>query len=234
MGYKVSFSNSNWEDSSNSNLQDTSNNPISNRDQQPQSGDNTNNTQANNNLNTSTERPTISRPKSTIWYVVIPYTQGLAESFKNICGKYGIQTYFKGNTTIKQVLMKPKDQDPKDKKSGIIYSFKCNHIACDEEYIGETSRTLGERYMKHLKQPSPIHAHIQQTGHNNTDTSFNIIGREDQGLARTIKESIYMKENNSTLNCNIGEYNLSHVWDRVLFNIPGLKLGSSQQPSTQT
>ena len=48
--------------------------------------------------------------------MVIPYTQGLAEHFKNIYGKYGTQTYIKGNTTIKQVLMKPKDQDPKDKK----------------------------------------------------------------------------------------------------------------------
>ena len=44
--------------------------------------------------------------------MVIPYTQWLVKSFKNTCGKYGIQTYFKGNTTIKQVLIKPKDQDP--------------------------------------------------------------------------------------------------------------------------
>ena len=94
--------------------------------------------------------------------------------------------------------MKPKDQDPKDKKSWLIYSFQCNHIACDEEYIVETSRNLGERYMEHLKQPSPIHVHIQQTGHNNTDTSFNIIDREDQGLARTIKESIYIRVSNPT------------------------------------
>ena len=139
------FLNSNWEDSSNNNLQDTSNNPTSNRDQQPQPGDNTNNSQASNNLNTSTERTTISRPRSTVGYLVIPYTQGLTESFQNTCGKYGLQTYFKGNTTIKQVLMKPKDQDPKDKKRGVIYSFQYNHIACNEEYIGETSRTLGER-----------------------------------------------------------------------------------------
>ena len=130
--------------------------------------------------------------------------------------------------------MKPKDQDPKDKQSRVIYSFQYNHIACDEEYIGETWRTLGERYMEYLKQPSPIHWHIQQTGHNTTDTSFKIIGREDQGLARTIKESIYIRVNNPTLNCNIGKYILSHIWDRVLFNTPGLKLGSSQQPSAQT
>ena len=112
------FLNSNQEDSSNNNLQDTHNNLTSNRYQQPQPEDNTNNSQANNNLNTSTERTTISIPKSTVGYVIIPYTQRLAESFKNICGKCGIQTYFKGNTTIKQVLMKPNDQDPKDKKVG--------------------------------------------------------------------------------------------------------------------
>ena len=167
-------------------------------------------------------------------YVVIPYTQGLVENFKNTCGKYGIQTYFKGNTTIKQVLMKPKDQDPKDKKKGVIYSFQCKCIACNEEYVRETVRTLGERCKEHLKQPSPIHAHIKHIGHNTTETSFNIIGREDQGLARTIKESIYIRVNNLTLNQNIGKYNISYIWDRILFNTPGLKLGSSKQPSTQT
>ena len=87
-------------------------------DQQTQTGDNNNSAQANNNPNASTVTTTISRPKSTIGYVVIPYTQGLAEGFKNTCGKYGIQTYFKGNTTIKQVLMKPKDQDPRTRKVG--------------------------------------------------------------------------------------------------------------------
>ena len=142
---------------------------------------NRNQSQANNNQGTSTTPITSSRPKSTVGQVVIPYTKGLVESFKHICGKYGIQVHFKGNTTIKQVLMKPKDQDPKEKKSRVIYSSQCNHIACDEEYIGETARTIGERCKEHLKQPSPIHAHIQQTGHSITDTSFNIIGREAQG-----------------------------------------------------
>ena len=29
-------------------------------------------------------------------HIVIPYTQGLCESIKRICGRYGIQTHFKG------------------------------------------------------------------------------------------------------------------------------------------
>ena len=130
--------------------------------------------------------------------------------------------------------MKPKDQDPKEKKSGVIESFQCNHLAYDEGYIGETARTLGERSKEHLKQPSPIHVHIQQTGHTIRDNSFNIIGREDWGQARIINESIFIRVNTPALNQNIGKYNLGHIWDRVLFNTPGLKFGSSHQSSGQT
>ena len=112
--------NSNQEDSGNNNLQHTGNNTTNSMEQPTQSGDNNNQVQANNNPSASTVPTTTSRTNSTVGYAVMPYTQGLAEHFKNICGKYGIQTYFKGNTTIKQVLMKPKDQDPKDKKWGTL------------------------------------------------------------------------------------------------------------------
>ena len=124
---------------------------------------------------------------------------------------YGIKTYFKGNTTIKQTLMKPKDQNPKDNRSGVIYIYKCQDIICMDEYIGETSRSLGERHKEHLKGPSPIHAHIQCTGHDTSSDYFNIIGREDRDLARTIKEAIYIRVNNPSLNRNVGKYHLSHL-----------------------
>ena len=127
--------------------------------------------------------------------------------------------------------MRHKDQDPKDSRSGVIYSYKCDDITCREEYIGETARSLGEGYKEHLKQPFPILVHIPHTGHNTTTNNFSIIGREDRDKARTIKEAIYIRVNNPTLNRNVGKYNLSHLWDRVLFNIPGLKIGSSQYPS---
>ena len=39
-----------------------------------------------------------------------------------------------------------------------------------------------------------------------------------------IKESIYMRVNNPSLNNNIGKFNLSHIWDRVLLNTNGLSL----------
>ena len=110
---------------------------------------NTNNNQAqptNGQESSSTHTTGTRSNQNYVGQVVIPYTEGTAEGFKNLCGKYGIQVHFKGNTTIKRLLMKPKDQDPKGKKSGIIYSYQCTNIASNEEYIGETSRTLGERH----------------------------------------------------------------------------------------
>ena len=141
--------NNNWEDTN-------SNNPT-----------NKNNTSDNNNSNTNNnnqaKNPTINRQanKATIGHIVISYTKGIAESIKQTCSKYGIHVHFNGNTTIKQVLMKPKDWDPKDSKSGLIYSNQCHHLDCDEEYIGEISRKLGGRRREHLKQPSSIHSHSQ-------------------------------------------------------------------------
>ena len=51
--------------------------------------------------------------------------------------------------------MKPKDQDPRDNKSGVIYSYQCNHLDCNEEYIGETSRTLGKEERNILNSLHP-------------------------------------------------------------------------------
>ena len=157
-------------------------------------------------------------------HIVIPYTQGLCESIKKICGRYGIQTHFKGGRTIKNLLVSPKDKDPMVNQSGAIYWYQCGDQACDDEYIGETSRTFGERYKEHLKAPSAIHHHSNQTGHPTNHNNFQIIGREGHNLARNIKESIYIRVNNPTLNNNIGKFNLSHIWDRVLLNTTGLTL----------
>ena len=130
--------------------------------------------------------------------------------------------------TLRQLLVKPKDQDPKEKKSGVIYSYQYGEIACKEDYIGETSRTLRGRYRKHLNEPSPIHVDSLQFGQNSTPHNFSILEREDQGLTRTIKEAVYIRVNNPTLNRNIGKLSLDHIWDRVLLNTPGLKKSPPQ------
>ena len=157
-------------------------------------------------------------------YMVLPYVRDLSESMKNICSRYGVQVHYKGGNTIKGHLMTPKDIDHITKKSGIIYRFKCQKVDCDDEYIGESSRTFGERLKELQKAPSPIHDHHNITGHDITIQNFSIVGREDHNLIRAIKEAIYIRVNNPPLNRNIGKYHLPHIWDEVLNNIPELKL----------
>ena len=70
-------------------------------------------------------------------YIVIPYTQGLCESVKKICGRYGIQTHFKGGSTIRSFLVSPKDKDPMVNQSGAIYWYQCGDLGCDDEYLGK-------------------------------------------------------------------------------------------------
>ena len=103
------------------------------------------------NKNTNTNNSNQSQKP----YMVVPYHKGVSESLKKTCNKHGIQVYFKGGKTIKSLLMVPKDQDPILKKSGVIYRFKCGRVDCDEEYIGESSRTFAERFREHQKAPSP-------------------------------------------------------------------------------
>ena len=66
-------------------------------------------------------------------YIVVPYYQGLSESIKRTCSKYGVQVHLNGGVTIKNLLVAPKDQDPMLKKSGVIYIYKCDRVDCVAE-----------------------------------------------------------------------------------------------------
>ena len=52
--------------------------------------------------------PAATKEVKSKGHIVIPYTQGLCESIKRICGRYGIQTHFKGGSTIKNLLVSPR------------------------------------------------------------------------------------------------------------------------------
>ena len=122
--------------------------------------------------------------------MVVPYVIGLTESLKHVCRKHGVQVYCKGGNTIQSLWMAPKDKDPITKKSGIIYRYKYNRVESDDEYVGESSRTFGERFREHLKTPFPMYGHFNITGYSTIFDNFSIVGREDQNLIRAIKDPI--------------------------------------------
>ena len=152
-------------------------------------------------------------------YIVVQYVQGMIESCKNICSKHGIEIYFKGVNTFKEVLLHPKDRDTILQKSGVVYRFKCGRVDC-KKYIGESGKTFAERFREHMRAPSPIHDLHNITGHALSPDNFSIVGREDQSIARAIKEAIVIRVTDPSLNRNIGKYQLPHIWDEVLVKSP--------------
>ena len=97
--------------------------------------------------------------------MVVPYTKGLSKSFKNISVKVGIQVHFKGDHTIRSILVTPKNKDNSTQKNGVIYRYRCDRLGYDEGYIGESARTSGKRLKEHLRVPSPIYDHAHTSGH---------------------------------------------------------------------
>ena len=49
------------------------------------------------------------------------------------------------------------------------------------------------------------------TGHDISVEHFNIVGREENILKRAIKEALYIRVNNPSLNRNAGKYHLPHI-----------------------
>ena len=140
------------------------------------------------------------------------------------CSKAGVQAHFKGANTAKELLVAPKDKDNIIQKGEVIYMYRCDQPSCNMEYIEETGRCFGERYKEHLRPPSPIFDHFQTTGDNITSDNFSIVDRESQGFTRTIKESMFNRVNDPSLNRNLGKYQLHHIWHEVLQDMRVLHL----------
>ena len=82
-----------------------------------------------------------------------------------------------------------------------------------------------ERDIKNISRPPPLSMTIITiSGHNISLNNFSIVGMEEKNLSRLIKESMFIRVNNPSLNKDIGKYHLPHIWDEVLINNIELKL----------
>ena len=71
-----------------------------------------------NNKGTTVTQPTTNEVK-TKGHIVIHYTQGLCESMKKICGRYGIQTHFKGRVPLRTYWSPPRTKTQWSAKVGL-------------------------------------------------------------------------------------------------------------------
>ena len=148
-----------------------------------------------------------------------PYFPGLSESFKQLFRYTPVQVCFRGQKTIKSLLMHPKDKVDPSLKKDIIYQWSCTKPNCKSSYIGETSRSLCERAKEHSKEGSnsAIHQHCSSKGHPQPNVDqFKVIDQEKSQIAREAKEAIHIRKLDPELNRNIGKMVIPRVFDSLL------------------
>ena len=59
-------------------------------------------------------------------------------------------TYTSRKNGIRTLLVTPKDKDTITQKSRVIYRHEHGRVKCDEDYIGESARTIRENFKEHL------------------------------------------------------------------------------------
>ena len=75
-------------------------------------------------------------------FISAPYFPGLSESFKQLFKYTLVQVCFKGQNTIKSMLMHSKDKVDTSLKKDVDYQWSCTKPNCKSSYIGETSMSL--------------------------------------------------------------------------------------------
>ena len=66
--------------------------------------------------------------------------------------KHNVNVAFRPHRTLRQMLVHPKDKQKKGDICGAIYHIKCqggDGVVCEEDYIGESERTLNARFSEH-------------------------------------------------------------------------------------
>ncbi|XP_072025387.1 uncharacterized protein [Amphiura filiformis] len=86
--------------------------------------------------------------------VVIPYVEGLAEKANRIFRKHGIATAMKPNTTLRKMLVHPKDKIDPLSTTDCVYEIPCAN--CKHSYVGETGRKFETQLNEHQKETARV------------------------------------------------------------------------------
>ena len=137
----------------------------------------------------------------------MPYVRGATEKIQRVLRSNNIMTTVKPVATLRQMLSKPKDQIPTERKTGVIYEIPCRD--CDATYIGETGRSLKTRQKEHMAcvrldkcDKSALAEHANTTGHEILWDGTKIIGYEHRWLQRRWLEAIKIASNENSLCSN--------------------------------
>ena len=143
---------------------------------------------------------------------------GLSDRLKKAFKQHSITTAFKPTNTLRSKLVNVKDKTPRDKRSHLVYGYKCPDKECHHTYVGETKQAFKKRLQQHRKPSygdsfdSAIFTHIQESGHNFDNKDVLILDRDDRWFERGVKEAVWERIEHPSLTTKL-RFTLSHTWD---------------------
>ena len=107
----------------------------------------------------------------------------------------------------------------KENVVGPVYKIKCEE--CNAVYVGETERSLKARFSEHRRPSSTTsevfkHIHVDHPQHSVELDNTEVLTTEPRWCERGVKEAIYIRALNPSLNRDGGRYNLPPVWDNII------------------
>ena len=174
---------------------------------------------------TTTAEPSVTERNQSRGRVTIPYIPGLSDKLKRVFLEHNVQFTHKPTNKLRDLLVAPKDKSLKGDITGTVYHIPCSgsdNSGCEEFYIGETDRDFWTRFSEHKrkcmvkKSEVAEHIHLKASDHQLDFAKTKILDRDNRWFQRGIREAIYIRAQQPTLNRNAGRYTLPVVWDQII------------------
>ena len=135
--------------------------------------------------------------------------------------------------------MKPKDPVSNENVVGPVYKIRCEE--CETTYVGETERFLKSRFNKRRRPSSTTshvakHTHLEQPEHSVELKNTESLTTESSWFERGVKEAIYIRALNPSLNRDGRRCNLPPAWENIIKKSEGRQAeeGVALLPSSRT
>lgn len=141
--------------------------------------------------------------------VALSFAPNLTNKLKKKFKEHSLDIVYRNNNKLCNLLDSTKDKTTDLKKSG-IYAVKCND--CDDEYIGQTKRSIEKRFSDHLtcirlNRPvcSAVAAHALKNNHRiDKDTGVRLVKAVMREQQLDAYESFFIQRNMNSMNLDNG------------------------------
>ncbi|VDL96371.1 unnamed protein product [Schistocephalus solidus] len=144
-------------------------------------------------------RQNLVAEQQKVWRA-LPYIDDVAEAVSNLLRTLGIGITHRPDSTIRNLVRRPKEPPPRGETSNVIYQIQCD--ACEFNYVVEAGKRLQTRVAKHawtVRRMDPlilVAEHCANSGHTFTFRNTEILVRVND---RVTREKIIAWDTETTL-----------------------------------